>query len=96
MSCRLLERMPVRASLHATKWLQSRNVELILDERVEDWNVQPQQDSAVCLRTDQGRILEGDLLYKTIGAQPASNLINIPSKDRGTLRPIQVGPTLQV
>lgn len=88
--------MPLRASAYATKWLQSRQVELILDERVEDWNALSPNNLAVCLRTDQGRVVEGDLLYKTIGAPPCSELINSPPHDQGGVQPIHVSPTLQV
>lgn len=94
---RILERMPVQASIHATKWLQTRSVEMILGERVTDWNHSTTSGCSVCLRTDQGRLVEGDVLYKAIGFSRCSQLMYPDAEGKSNNPPpIQVEPTLQV
>lgn len=94
---RILERMPVQASVHATKWLQAKSVEMILGERVTDWSHSTTAGCSVCLRTDQGRVVEGDLLYRAIGFSRCSELMYSAAEAKGSNPPpIQVEPTLQV
>ncbi|GMH35871.1 hypothetical protein BSKO_03739 [Bryopsis sp. KO-2023] len=86
---RLLARMPVKAGLFAAEWLQSKSVRLILEERIDDWSASSPSGAPVCLTTDQGRTVEGDLLYKCIGFTPCSEFLDL--EDGAKMESVEFG-----
>jgi len=72
---RLLDRMPIAASVYANKWLSARGVSLVLGERVTDWGEAHEPSIGKAMRTrtlvtDQGREIQADLVYKCLGFRP--------------------------
>eukprot|EP00803_Ostreobium_quekettii_P009912 evm.model.scf_942EXC.3 EVM.evm.TU.scf_942EXC.3 scf_942EXC:24897-28282(+) len=98
---RLLERMPAKASNYAAEWLRSKGVNLLLGEYIVDWGT-IQTGSARMLKTDQGQVLEADVVYKCIGFAPCSEIVNPQDTETGQNRgkrraqPIAVDKMLQV
>lgn len=89
--------MPVKASNYAANWLQSKGVTLVLGEYIVDWGA-AQTTSTKVLKTDQGRMLEANLVYKCIGFAPCSDVVSLQAPESGHQRapPVGVDKTLQV
>eukprot|EP00029_Vermamoeba_vermiformis_P009133 TRINITY_DN4456_c0_g1_i1.p1 TRINITY_DN4456_c0_g1~~TRINITY_DN4456_c0_g1_i1.p1 ORF type:complete len:493 (+),score=99.60 TRINITY_DN4456_c0_g1_i1:76-1554(+) len=93
---RLMPELPVHMGQHAQQWLESRNVRVILGQKIAK-RVPNTSDHAYSFITSTGAIIEADVTFFCAGSKPNSSFMNEHFKhvinERGY---ITVNPYLQV
>ncbi|KAL4855131.1 Apoptosis-inducing factor B [Chlorella vulgaris] len=95
----LLDRMAPQAQRFAEQWMRQHGVEVLTGERISDWGgLGDGPPAAATLTTASGRRLEGDLVFKCVGARPATAAFaaSLTADQLGPAGSIAVEPTLQV
>ena len=103
---RLLERMPPRAGKLAANWLRKKGVNVILNDRIEDWGGCPESAEPEpppsggkwTLRTKLGQELHAALVYRCVGGRPCAGPVS-PTSAPSALGPrgeVHVTRSLQV